>query len=89
MHYGHLVPAGSTVSGIAGQFNTTESTLWNLNGMANSSQLLADSIIDVPLKGNNVVLIFVGFICFMFIHCEYDFINKNFGIQYWDGLIWS
>lgn len=50
VHYGHLVPAGSTVSGIAEQFNTTESTLLNLNGMANSSELKASSILDVPLK---------------------------------------
>lgn len=79
MHYGHLVPAGSTVGGIAEQFNTTESTLLNLNGMASSSQLLADSIIDVPLKGNIIpfFFIFVGFICFKFIiHCEYEFVNK-------------
>ncbi|XP_076914987.1 lysM domain-containing GPI-anchored protein 2-like [Bidens hawaiensis] len=50
VHYGYLVPAGSSVGGIAQQFNTTETTLLDLNGMTNSSKLLADSIIDVPLK---------------------------------------
>lgn len=50
VHYGHLVAAGNTVSGIAEQFNTTESTLLNLNRMNNSADLLADSILDVPLK---------------------------------------
>ncbi|XP_024991150.1 lysM domain-containing GPI-anchored protein 2 [Cynara cardunculus var. scolymus] len=50
VHYGHLVQAGSTVSGIAEQFNTTESTLLNLNGMTSPSQLQASSILDVPLK---------------------------------------
>lgn len=50
VHYGYLVPAGSTVSGIAEQFSTTESTLLNLNGMNSSANLLADSILDVPLK---------------------------------------
>ncbi|KAK1434360.1 hypothetical protein QVD17_00099 [Tagetes erecta] len=50
LHYGYLVPAGSTVSGIAQQFNTTEMTLLDLNGMNSSSTLLADTIIDVPLQ---------------------------------------
>ncbi|KAI3795614.1 hypothetical protein L1987_38270 [Smallanthus sonchifolius] len=50
LHFGHLVAAGSTVAGIAEEFDTTESTLLELNGMSNSSQLMADSILDVPLK---------------------------------------
>ncbi|KAJ0867138.1 putative LysM domain-containing protein [Helianthus annuus] len=50
LHYGYLVPAGSSVPVIAQQFNTTEGTLLDLNNMTESSELLADSIIDVPLK---------------------------------------
>lgn len=50
VHYGHLVAAGSTVSGIAQEYNTTENTLLNLNGMSNPADLKADSILDVPLK---------------------------------------
>ncbi|KAK9051893.1 hypothetical protein SSX86_028521 [Deinandra increscens subsp. villosa] len=50
LHYGHLVAAGSTVGGIAEEFNTTESRLLELNGMSNPGDLKADSILDVPLK---------------------------------------
>ncbi|KAJ9550201.1 hypothetical protein OSB04_014246 [Centaurea solstitialis] len=50
VHYGHFVAAGSTVEGIAEQFNTTERTLLNLNGMADAKELQASSILDVPLK---------------------------------------
>ncbi|XP_076931252.1 lysM domain-containing GPI-anchored protein 2-like [Bidens hawaiensis] len=52
IHYGYLAAAGSTVSGIAQQLNTKESTLLDLNGMTSPAELLPDSILDVPLKGN-------------------------------------
>ncbi|KAJ0489904.1 putative LysM domain-containing protein [Helianthus annuus] len=52
MHYGYLVAAGNSVGGIAMEFNTTESTLLDLNGMGSAADLKADTIIDVPLKGN-------------------------------------
>lgn len=88
VHYGHLVPAGSTVGGIAEQFNTTESTLLNLNGMASSSQLQADSIIDVPLKGNNAIFfsylldwIHSSILSLLFI-MNMNFVKKNLGIHY-------
>ncbi|KAL5562382.1 hypothetical protein UlMin_032129 [Ulmus minor] len=50
VHYGHVVVADSSVGGIAQEFGTTEETLLKLNGMANSSQLLAGQVLDVPLK---------------------------------------
>ncbi|KAD4982165.1 hypothetical protein E3N88_18836 [Mikania micrantha] len=50
LHYGHLVANGSTLSGIAQQFNTTESTLLDLNGMSNAGALQADQILDVRPK---------------------------------------
>ncbi|KAL8267945.1 hypothetical protein R6Q59_001743 [Mikania micrantha] len=56
LHYGHLVANGSTLSGIAQQFNTTESTLLDLNGMSNAGALQADQILDVPLKVCNTIV---------------------------------
>ncbi|KAL3539139.1 hypothetical protein ACH5RR_002505 [Cinchona calisaya] len=50
VHYGLLVAAGSTVEGIAEQYNTTQDTLLRLNGLANPKDLLAGAIIDVPLR---------------------------------------
>lgn len=51
VHYGHKVENGSTLAIIAQRYGTTEETLLNLNGMSNSSDLLADQILDVPLRG--------------------------------------
>lgn len=50
VHYGHLVSNGSTLEGIAQQFGTSQDTLLRLNGLANSKDLKADSILDVPLR---------------------------------------
>ncbi|XP_071726291.1 LEAF RUST 10 DISEASE-RESISTANCEUS RECEPTOR-LIKE PROTEIN KINASE-like 2.5 isoform X2 [Rutidosis leptorrhynchoides] len=51
VHYGYRVADGITVAGIAQQFNTTEATLLELNGMANAADdLKSDSILDVPLQ---------------------------------------
>ncbi|KAI3736454.1 hypothetical protein L6452_15995 [Arctium lappa] len=50
VHYGHMVAPGSTVPGIAEEFNTTVSTLLSLNRMARAEDLKASSILDVPLK---------------------------------------
>ncbi|CAH1433505.1 unnamed protein product [Lactuca virosa] len=50
VHYGYMVAVGDTASGIALQFNTTESTLLYLNGTNSSLDLIADTIIDVPVK---------------------------------------
>lgn len=58
VHYGHLVEAGSTVEGIAQEFNASADTLLRVNGMANSSQLIAGAVLDVPLRGNFTCLWF-------------------------------
>nr|GEV86849.1 LysM domain-containing GPI-anchored protein 2 [Tanacetum cinerariifolium] len=50
LHYGYSVPNGSSVGGIANQFNTTETVLLELNEMKDANDLLADSVLDVPLK---------------------------------------
>ncbi|GAB4853080.1 hypothetical protein Ancab_017265 [Ancistrocladus abbreviatus] len=50
VHYGYVVPSGSSVSQIAAEYGTTEQTLLSLNGMSNASQLLAGQVLDVPLK---------------------------------------
>nr|XP_048336713.1 lysM domain-containing GPI-anchored protein 2 isoform X1 [Ziziphus jujuba var. spinosa] len=50
VHYGHKVEKGSTLEIIARRYGTTENTLLRLNGMTNSSELLADQILDVPLQ---------------------------------------
>ncbi|PWA55567.1 lysm domain GPI-anchored protein 2 precursor [Artemisia annua] len=50
VHYGYSVPTGSNVAGIVNQFNTTESVLLELNGLKDAKDLLADSVLDVPLK---------------------------------------
>lgn len=51
VHYGHVVPAGSSVDGIARQYNTTADVLLRLNGLASPNDLKAGAILDVPLKG--------------------------------------
>lgn len=51
VHYGHVVDPGSSIKSIAQKYNTTEETLLKLNGMNDSSLLLAGQILDVPLQG--------------------------------------
>ncbi|KZV51344.1 hypothetical protein F511_14128 [Dorcoceras hygrometricum] len=50
VHYGHVVPAGSSLEGIAQQFNTSQDTLLRLNNLNSSQQLMAGNILDVPLR---------------------------------------
>ncbi|CAK7329371.1 unnamed protein product [Dovyalis caffra] len=57
VHYAHLVEDGSSVEEIAGKFGTTTDTLLRLNGIANDSQLYAETAFDVPLKGHLVLLL--------------------------------
>ncbi|XP_062083468.1 lysM domain-containing GPI-anchored protein 2-like [Humulus lupulus] len=51
VHYGHVVKTGNTVEGIAQEFGTTEETILKLNGIVNSTEILAGQVLDVPLKG--------------------------------------
>ncbi|WCJ39994.1 glycerol-3-phosphate acyltransferase 9 [Euphorbia peplus] len=51
IHYAHVVEGGSTVESIANQFGTSSDVLYQLNGIANNSQLIAQTPFDVPLKG--------------------------------------
>ncbi|CAK9177909.1 unnamed protein product [Ilex paraguariensis] len=51
VHYGLVVAAGSTVEGIAQQYNTTQDTLLRLNKLASPNDLIAGVALDVPLKG--------------------------------------
>lgn len=51
VHYGHLVPAGSTLEEIAQEYNTTQDTLLTLNRLASPKDLLAGAVLDVPLQG--------------------------------------
>lgn len=50
VHYGHVVPQGSSVEGIAQEFNTSQDTLLRLNNLNSSADLMAGSILDVPLR---------------------------------------
>ncbi|XAR59889.1 hypothetical protein NMG60_11015892 [Bertholletia excelsa] len=51
VHYGYVVQPGQTVHEIAQQFQTSERSLLQLNGLASSKEaLLAGVCIDVPLK---------------------------------------
>lgn len=50
VHYGHIVTAGSSVEGIAKQFDTDEKTLLKLNSLAAPGDLKAGAVLDVPLK---------------------------------------
>ena len=53
VHYGHVVANGSSVSQIAGEFETTEATLMGLNNetLSDPNNLQAGQILDVPIKG--------------------------------------
>ncbi|KAF9608633.1 hypothetical protein IFM89_010118 [Coptis chinensis] len=50
VHYGHVVPMGSTVQQIANDYGTNESVLLSLNGLADANDLKAGAVLDVPLK---------------------------------------
>ncbi|XP_060168706.1 lysM domain-containing GPI-anchored protein 2 [Lycium barbarum] len=50
VHYGRLVTAGSTIDDIAQQYNVSQDTLLRLNRLASPRELLAGSVLDVPLK---------------------------------------
>ncbi|CAA2957955.1 Hypothetical predicted protein [Olea europaea subsp. europaea] len=50
LHYGYVVPAGSSVEGIAQQYNTSRDTLLRLNNLTSPNDLKADAILDVPLR---------------------------------------
>lgn len=62
VHYGLFVANGSTVEGIAKEFDTTQETLLKLNGLPNPAALKANAVLDVPLKGTCV------FGCIIFIY---------------------
>ena len=51
VHYGHVVESGSSVEKIATEYGTTPAILLKLNRMTNASQLQADQVLDVPLRG--------------------------------------
>lgn len=50
VHYGHVVAAGSSVEGIAGQYNISQETLLQLNNLSGPQALIAGDVIDIPLK---------------------------------------
>ncbi|XP_073127047.1 lysM domain-containing GPI-anchored protein 2 [Henckelia pumila] len=56
VHYGYFVPQGSSVEGIAQRFNTSQDTLLRLNNLNSSKDLMADSILDVPLRACSSVI---------------------------------
>lgn len=51
VHYGHRVADGSSVEGIASQYNISQDTLSKLNNLTNPPTLMAGDVIDVPLRG--------------------------------------
>ncbi|CAI9769770.1 unnamed protein product [Fraxinus pennsylvanica] len=57
VHYGYKVPGGSTVEGIAEQFNTSQDTLLRLNNLTSPKDLMADAVLDVPLRACSSSLI--------------------------------
>ncbi|XP_057769140.1 lysM domain-containing GPI-anchored protein 2 [Salvia miltiorrhiza] len=50
VHYGHEVAAGSSIEGIAQQYNVSQETLMQLNNLTGPQDLKAEDIIDVPLR---------------------------------------
>ncbi|KAL2254942.1 UNVERIFIED_CONTAM: LysM domain-containing GPI-anchored protein 2 [Sesamum indicum] len=50
VHYGHVVAPGSTVEGIAQQYNTSQDTLLRLNNLTGPQDLKAGAVLDVPLR---------------------------------------
>nr|XP_023879618.1 lysM domain-containing GPI-anchored protein 2-like [Quercus suber] len=63
VHYGHVVESGSSVDKIAAEYGTTPAILLQLNNMTNASQLQADQVLDVPLKGF-LPFTFLPLLCF-------------------------
>lgn len=55
VHYGHVVAAGSSVEGIAQQYNTSQETLLRLNNLTSPQDLLAGAVLDVPLRGTYAI----------------------------------
>ncbi|GER42386.1 LysM domain GPI-anchored protein 2 [Striga asiatica] len=49
VHYGHVAAQGSTVEGIAARYNSSADTLLRLNGLNSSRDLVAGTVVDVPL----------------------------------------
>ncbi|KAI3446334.1 hypothetical protein Pfo_002999 [Paulownia fortunei] len=50
VHYGHVVAPGSSVEGIAQQYNTSQDTLLRLNNLTSPQALMAGAVLDVPLR---------------------------------------
>lgn len=50
VHYGLVVVAGSSVEGIAQQYNISQDTLLQLNSLGTPPQLLAGDVLDIPLR---------------------------------------
>ncbi|KAI4318587.1 hypothetical protein MLD38_032269 [Melastoma candidum] len=50
VHYGHRVAEGSTVGEIADEFGVSQDLLMRLNNISTVNDLIADFILDVPLK---------------------------------------
>ncbi|CAM8917455.1 unnamed protein product [Rhodiola kirilowii] len=50
VHYGHMVEPGTSLNIIATTYGTNESTLMKLNGISVAANLLANVVLDVPLK---------------------------------------
>ena len=55
VHYGYVVESGNSVDQIATEFGTTRDILLKLNGIANASGLQANQVLDVPLRGFNLL----------------------------------
>lgn len=51
VHYTYVVPAGSSVAGIAQEYGATEAAILALNRMPDAKSLLAGQVLDVPLRG--------------------------------------
>ncbi|XP_051146744.1 lysM domain-containing GPI-anchored protein 2 [Andrographis paniculata] len=50
LHYGHVVQSGSSLEGIAQQYNTSQATLQKLNDLTDPRELVAGDVLDVPLR---------------------------------------
>lgn len=51
MHYAHVVEKGSSVEGIASEFEVSGEVLMRVNGIKDPKELLAGQVLDVPLRG--------------------------------------
>ncbi|KAL6844899.1 hypothetical protein ACP4OV_025558 [Aristida adscensionis] len=50
VHYTYVVPAGSSLAGIAQELGTTEETILSVNRMPDAKSVLAGQVLDVPLR---------------------------------------